>query len=225
MTNEALPVCVLISGSGTNLQAIIDAAARGDIPARIDSVVSDQPGAFGLQRAESAGIRTEVLTAAGYDGREAYDEALGELLARLEPRLIVLAGFMRILTGPLVKAWEGRMLNVHPSLLPDYRGLHTHRRVLEAGETFHGTSVHFVTEELDGGPVIAQARLRIGPTDTPDSLNARVQALEHRMYPAVVGWFAQGRLRMNGDRVELDGRLLDGPVVREEAEWLKSSGA
>ncbi len=223
--NDALPICVLVSGGGTNLQAIIDAAARGDIPARIDSVVSDQRQAFGLKRAESAGIRTEVLTADGFDGREAYDTALGALLADLRPRLIVLAGFMRILTGPLVRAWEGRMLNVHPSLLPDYRGLHTHRRVLEAGETYHGTSVHFVTEELDGGPVIAQARLRIAAGDTPDSLNARVQALEHRMYPAVVGWFAQGRLRMIGDQVELDGRLLDGPVVRDEADWLRSSGA
>jgi phosphoribosylglycinamide formyltransferase-1 len=174
--DDAFPISVLISGGGTNLQAIIDAAARGDIPARIDSVVSDQQEAFGLKRAESAGIRTEVLTAEGFDNREAYDVALGELLAGLQPRLIVLAGFMRILTGPLVRAWEGRMLNVHPSLLPGYRGLHTHRRVLEAGETYHGTSVHFVTEELDGGPVIAQARLRIGPADTPDSLNARVRA-------------------------------------------------
>jgi phosphoribosylglycinamide formyltransferase-1 len=223
--DDAFPISVLISGGGTNLQAIIDAAARGDIPARIDSVVSDQQEAFGLKRAESAGIRTEVLTAEGFDNREAYDVALGELLAGLQPRLIVLAGFMRILTGPLVRAWEGRMLNVHPSLLPGYRGLHTHRRVLEAGETYHGTSVHFVTEELDGGPVIAQARLRIGPADTPDSLNARVQALEHRMYPAVVGWFAQGRLRMIGDQVEFDGCLRDGPVVREEADWLRSSGA
>jgi phosphoribosylglycinamide formyltransferase-1 len=223
--DDAFPICVLVSGGGTNLQAIVDAAARGDIAARVDSVVSDRREAFGLKRAESAGIRTEVLTAEGFDSREAYDAALGELLAGLQPRLIVLAGFMRILSGPLVRAWEGRMLNVHPSLLPDYRGLHTHRRVLEAGETYHGTSVHFVTEELDGGPVIAQARLRIGPADTPDSLNDRVQALEHRMYPAVVGWFAQGRLRMIGDRVELDGRLLDGPVVREEADWLRSSGA
>lgn len=220
-----MPICVLVSGGGTNLQAIIDSAARGDIPVTIDSVVSDQPDAFGLQRATSAGIRTRVLEATGFDNRESYDEALGEILDELSPGLIVLAGFMRILTGGLVRRWDGRMLNVHPSLLPDYRGLHTHRRVLEAGESHHGTSVHFVTEELDGGPVIAQARLEIGPQDTPDSLNARVQALEHRMYPAVVGWFGQGRLRMAGDRVELDGRLLDGPVVRDEADWLRSSAA
>lgn len=222
--SEPLPICVLISGGGTNLQAIIDAAARGEIPARVDSVVCDQPDAFGLQRAAKAGIRTRVLTARGFEGRQAYDEALGELLAGLGPELIVLAGFMRILTGDLVRRWEGRMLNVHPSLLPDYRGLHTHQRVLDAGETHHGTSVHFVTEELDGGPVIAQARLAIGPDDTADSLNARVQALEHRMYPAVVGWFARGRLRMVGEHVELDGCLLDAPVVRDEAEWLRSSG-
>jgi len=219
-----LPIAVLISGSGTNLQAIIDVCHRGDIDAQVTAVVSDQPDAFGLQRADRAGIAIRVLPGSEFPDRAAYDRALGELLDELDPQLVVLAGFMRILTGPLVRAWSGRMLNVHPSLLPAYRGLHTHRRVLDAGEQYHGTSVHFVTEELDGGPIIAQARIAIRPEDTEETLNRRVQALEHRMYPAVIGWFADGRLRMVGDRVELDGRLLENPVVRDEEAWLRSSG-
>lgn len=222
---ERSRVAVLISGGGTNLQAIIDAAGRGEIPVDVACVVSDQGKAFGLQRAERARIPTRIQEAAGFPDRDAYDRALGGLLDDVCPDIVVLAGFMRILTGALVRRWQGRMLNVHPSLLPDYRGLHTHRRVLEAGERWHGTSVHFVTEELDGGPVIAQARLEIRPHDTEDSLNQRVQSLEHRMYPIVIGWLAEGRVRMTGERVELDGRLMDGPVVRDEAEWLRSSAA
>lgn len=220
---QAARAAVLISGGGTNLQAIMDAARRGDIPVEVNCVVSDQADAFGLQRAHRAGVPTRVLAARGFAGRAAYDRALGDLLDEIDPDMVVLAGFMRILTGDLVRRWEGRMLNVHPSLLPGYRGLHTHRRVLEAGERWHGTSVHFVTEELDGGPVIAQARLEIRPEDTEDSLNRRVQALEHRMYPTVVGWLGGGRVRMAGEQVEMDGRLLDGPVIRDEADWLRSS--
>jgi phosphoribosylglycinamide formyltransferase-1 len=218
-------IAVLISGGGTNLQAIIDAASRGEIPVGVACVVSDQCNAYGLQRAARAEVPTRILEATGFADRDAYDQALGALLDDICPDIVVLAGFMRILTSALVRRWEGRMLNVHPSLLPEYRGLHTHRRVLEAGERWHGTSVHFVTEELDGGPVIAQARLEIRPDDTEDSLNQRVQALEHRMYPAVIGWLAEGRVRMEGDRVALDGRLLEGPVIRDEAEWLRSSAA
>lgn len=218
----ALGLIVLISGSGTNLQAIIDACEDGALPARIKAVVSDKPEAFGLERAERAGIETRVLQAPGFADREAYDRALGELLDRLQADLVVLAGFMRILTAGLVKTWAGRMLNIHPSLLPAYRGLHTHQRVLDAGEAFHGTSVHFVTEELDGGPVIAQARLAVQPDDTAETLNRRVQALEHRMYPRVIGWYAEGRLKMVGDSVQMDGKILEAPVVRDEAEWLRS---
>jgi phosphoribosylglycinamide formyltransferase-1 len=220
--DRQLAVVVLISGSGTNLQAIIDACAHGDIPARITTVVSDKPEAFGLSRAERAGIETRILPASGFADREAYDRALGELLHQLQPDLVVLAGFMRILTARLVHTWAGRMLNIHPSLLPAYRGLHTHQRVLDAGETVHGTSVHFVTEELDGGPVIAQARLAVRPDDTAETLNQRVQALEHRMYPRVIGWYAEGRLKMVGDSVQIDGKILEAPIVRDEAEWLRS---
>jgi phosphoribosylglycinamide formyltransferase-1 len=218
-------VAVLVSGSGTNLQAIIDTAGRGEIPVDVVCVISDQAGAFGLQRASRAGIPTRVLTAVGFADREAYDRALGELLEDVDPDIVVLAGFMRILSGELVRRWYGRMLNVHPSLLPAFRGLHTHRRVLDAGEKWHGTSVHFVTEELDGGPVIAQARLKIGPEDTEESLLRRVQALEHRMYPKVIGWLAEGRVTMAGDRVEIDGIPLEAPVIRDEEAWLRSSAA
>lgn len=217
-----LPISVLISGSGTNLQAILDAAEDGRLPVRIVSVISDQADAYGLTRAAKSGVPGMVLEAAGGMNREGYDQALGTLLEKSNPGLVVLAGFMRILSAGLVRDWEGRMLNVHPSLLPGYRGLHTHRRVLEAGESHHGTSVHFVTEELDGGPVIAQAKLRIGPGDTEQTLNARVQALEHRMYPAVIRWFAQDRLRMADGHVELDGTRLREPVIRDEETWLRS---
>jgi phosphoribosylglycinamide formyltransferase-1 len=215
-TGGPMGIVVLISGSGTNLQAILDAQRRGDIPVRVLAVISDQPEAYGLQRARAAGVPSECIDARGYPDRESYDAALGERLAALAPGLVVLAGFMRILSPPLVGRWSGRMLNVHPSLLPAYRGLHTHRRVLEAGERHHGTSVHFVTEELDGGPVIAQARLVIRPGDSEEDLKNRIQALEHLIYPEVVGWFATGRLRMQGDKVVMDGTVLPGPIVRDE---------
>jgi phosphoribosylglycinamide formyltransferase-1 len=222
---DPLRTVVLISGSGSNLQAIADAAASGSIPAKVTAVLSDQPGAFGLERAARAGIPAECLPGADYDSREAYDAALGRRLAALDPELVVLAGFMRILTGGLVADWHGRMLNIHPSLLPAYRGLHTHRRVLAAGDREHGTSVHFVTEELDGGPVIAQARLEIRPGDDETELQRRIQAMEHRLYPEVIGWFAEGRLRLEGDRVWLDGEPLPAPAQRREAELLRPGAA
>lgn len=213
--NGGMGIVVLISGSGTNLQAILDAARTGAIAARVLAVISDQPDAYGLQRARDAGVPAECVEPGDYPDREAFDEALDEKLSEFDPGLVVLAGFMRILGPVLVSRWSGRMLNIHPALLPAYRGLHTHRRVLEAGERMHGTSVHFVTEELDGGPVVAQARLEIDPGDTEATLQERVQALEHRMYPEVIGWYAAGRLQMIGERVELDGTLLPGPVIRD----------
>ena len=211
-----LGIVVLISGSGTNLQAILDAAQAGVIPVQVQAVISDQPDAYGLERARRADVATECIEAGDFPGRAAYDEALGRRLEALDPGLVVLAGFMRIVSAALVNRWSGRMLNIHPSLLPAYRGLHTHRRVLDAGERWHGTSVHFVTEELDGGPVIAQARLEIRPDDTEETLKDRIQALEHQMYPEVIGWFADGRLRMLGDAVQLDGELLTAPLMRDE---------
>jgi phosphoribosylglycinamide formyltransferase-1 len=222
---ERLRVAVLISGSGSNLQAIADAAAADRIPVDIAAVVSDRVDAYGLERATAAGIPSVCLPGKGFGSREEFDAALGERLASLAPDLVVLAGFMRILTGDLVAAWHGRMLNIHPSLLPAYRGLHTHRRVLEAGDAEHGTSVHFVTPELDGGPVVAQARLRVEPDDDEQSLTRRIQAMEHRLYPEVVGWYGAGRLRLDGERVLLDGAPLEVPVQRWENALLRPAEA
>ena len=210
-----LPVVVLISGSGSNLGALIEAQAQW--PYRIAAVISNQAAAFGLERARNAGIPAEVLSHRGFPDRAAYDEALARVIDRHAPGLVVLAGFMRILTPGFVAHYASRLLNIHPSLLPRFRGLHTHARALEAGESAHGASVHFVTAELDGGPVIMQARVPILPGDSPDTLAARVLTQEHRIYPRVVGWFAQGRLRLGEDgRVRLDGAVLDAPVSLEE---------
>jgi len=201
---------VLISGSGSNLQALIDAQAHW--PYRICAVISNEPDAFGLTRARRAEIHTEVLSHRGFPDRESYDLALAGVIDRHAPDLVVLAGFMRILTPGLVSRYAGRMLNIHPSLLPKFRGLHTHQRALEAGETEHGASVHFVTAELDGGPVILQARVPVLPGDDPETLAARVLTQEHRLYPTVVGWFAQGRLRLGEDGLpRLDGECLVAP--------------
>lgn len=211
-----LPVVVLVSGSGSNLQALID-AAQGDLPIRIRAVVSNEPDAFGLERARRAGIEARTLSHRDYPSRDAYDAALGSLVEELEPGLIVLAGFMRILTPAFVARFKGRMLNIHPSLLPKLRGLHTHQRALDAGESVHGASVHFVTEELDGGPVVLQARVPVEPGDDPDRLAARVLQQEHRIYPRVVNWFAQGRLMLHADgRARLDGQVLDSPLLLDE---------
>jgi len=211
-----LQIVVLVSGSGSNLQAIMDASARGDIPAQVLTVISDQPDAYALQRAARAGISHECIAGADYPDRRAYDVALSGRLSELSPDLVVLAGFMRILSADLVNPWCGRMINIHPSLLPAYRGLHTHRRVLEAGEQFHGTTVHYVTEELDGGPIIAQSRLRIGADDDEESLVKRILSMEHRMYPQVIGWIAQGRLRLSNGEVEFDGVKQTSPPLAEE---------
>ena len=220
-----LKVVVLISGSGSNLQAILDAASAGEINACVTTVISDQADAYGLTRARAAGVPVQCLPGQDFPDRDAYDAALAELLETLSPDLVVLAGFMRILTADLVNAWQGRMLNIHPSLLPDYRGLHTHRRVLNAGEKFHGTTVHFVTEELDGGPIVTQSRLRIGDDVDEDRLVQRVLAMEHKMYPMVIGWIADGRLQLQDGQVELDGKVLEEPVIKEEEDWLLPSPA
>ena len=206
------PLVVLISGSGSNLQALIDASQR-DLPVEIRAVISNRADAYGLERARKAGIPTEALSHKGYPDRESYDAALQRLIDGYEPRLVVLAGFMRILTPGLVRHYEGRMFNIHPSLLPAYRGLHTHQRVLDAGDRTHGASVHFVTEELDSGPVIIQARVPVLADDTAEVLAARVLEKEHRIYPQAVRWFAEGRLRLNGGRVFLDGRALEQPAI------------
>jgi phosphoribosylglycinamide formyltransferase-1 len=205
-----LGVVVLISGSGSNLQALIDAKGAGF---EIRAVISNAPNAFGLKRAEAAGVPALVLDHHGYPSRAAYDAALAELIDGFAPGLVCLAGFMRILTPGFVNHYRGRLLNIHPSLLPKFRGLHTHARALEAGERVHGASVHFVTPELDGGPVVLQAEVQVLADDDPDRLAARVLTREHRIYPCVLGWFAAGRLRMDDQgRPVLDGQALTRPI-------------
>lgn len=216
MSAAPLPVAVLISGRGSNMEAIARAGLEGGIPARVVAVISDRPDAAGLGTARSLGIRTAVLPPRPGQERMAYGEALAALLADHGPALVVLAGFMRILDAALVQAWAGRMLNIHPSLLPRYPGLHTHRRVLEAGDAQHGCTVHFVTEQLDAGPRIIQARVAVQRGDDAQSLSARVQRWEHILYPEAVGWFGAGRLTMRDGFAWLDGRRLDEPVARGE---------
>jgi phosphoribosylglycinamide formyltransferase 1 len=213
MSRPPLPVAVLVSGFGSNLQALIDAARTGRLNAEFRLVASDRPDAYGLERARQAGIATGCLPPQSYPDRAAWNAALGALLKGSGAELAVLAGFMRILAPELVQDWRGRMLNIHPSLLPRYRGLHTHRRALQAGDRVHGVSVHFVTEELDGGPVVLQARVPVSPGDDEQSLARRVLAREHEIYPQVVGWIAEGRLRWYDDGPWLDGRRLTEPVV------------
>uniref|UniRef100_A4XWN6 Phosphoribosylglycinamide formyltransferase n=1 Tax=Ectopseudomonas mendocina (strain ymp) TaxID=399739 RepID=A4XWN6_ECTM1 len=209
-------VVVLISGSGSNLQALIDSVAQGDNPARIAAVISNRADAYGLVRAQNAGIATEVLDHKQFDGREAFDAAMIQAIDAHQPDLVVLAGFMRILTPGFVQHYSGRLLNIHPSLLPRYKGLHTHQRALDAGDAEHGCSVHFVTEELDGGPLVVQAVLPVAPDDTADSLARRVHQQEHQIYPLAVRWFAEGRLRLGAQGAMLDGEPLpaSGYLIR-----------
>ncbi|MBB5213136.1 phosphoribosylglycinamide formyltransferase [Microbulbifer hydrolyticus] len=199
---------VLISGSGTNLQAFLDAAAREDCDYTVAAVISNKADAYGLTRAQNAGVATEVLSHRDFSDRDSFDQAMAKLIDTYQPDLIILAGFMRILTPDFVRHYSGRMLNIHPSLLPKYQGLHTHQRALDAGDSEHGATVHFVTEELDGGPPVLQAAVPIEAGDTAETLAQRVQVQEHEIYPLVATWFAQGRLKMAGDRAELDGELL-----------------
>ncbi|MFB6259894.1 MAG: phosphoribosylglycinamide formyltransferase [Thiohalorhabdaceae bacterium] len=200
---DACRCVVLVSGSGSNLQALLDQAAEGTLGAEVTAVVSNRPDAYALERARAAGVATQVVGHTAFPSRAAFDGALKEAVAGFEPDLVVMAGFMRVLTPDFVASFEGRLINVHPSLLPAFRGLHTHRKALEEGCRIHGTTVHFVTEDLDAGPIIAQAALRVLDTDTPDSLRHRVQALEHRLLPQAVRWYAQGRLRTEAQRVSV----------------------
>ena len=213
MNRAPLPVAVLVSGRGSNLQAILDAIRAGHLNARVVLVASDRPEAEALGRARESGVATVALAPADFPDRAAWNAALDEALQRAGAELVALAGFMRVLGPALVARWQGRILNIHPALLPRYRGLHTHRRVLEAGERMHGASVHFVTDELDGGPVVLQAQVPVLPADDEASLMARVQAREHEVYARVIGWFAEGRLRWVEGGPWLDERPLDRPVV------------
>ena len=212
---SALPgLAVLISGRGSNLQAFIDACASGELPAQVSVVISNNPGAAGLQRAARVGIPTHCIDHRDYSTREEFDHALVHELHVHAVDLVLLAGFMRILTPVLIKPYIGRLLNIHPSLLPKYPGLHTHQRALDSGDREAGATVHFVTPQLDGGPPVLQARVPVLPGDTADTLAARVAAQEHIIYPLAVRWYLQGRLQLDGKRAVLDGRPIPATGIR-----------
>src|ERR1700722_2879657 len=207
-----LELAILISGRGSNMVAIARACLVGQINARVRVVISDRPGVAGLASARDLGLEALTIPWQGASDRAGFEHALGEALDAQHTDLVVLAGFMRILSPGFVARYAGRMLNIHPSLLPKYTGLHTHRRALEAMDREHGASVHFVTAELDGGPLVLQSRVPILPGDTEAGLAARVQATEHIIYPQVIGMMADGRLAWDDGRVRLDGKILEAPM-------------
>lgn len=206
---------ILISGSGTNLQAFIDAVAAGGLDLDLCVVFSNKPDAYGLERARCAGIPTACIKHGDYPDREAFDHAVIEDLDQFRPDLLILAGFMRILSPLFVKHYEGKILNIHPALLPRYPGLNTHQRALDAGDEWHGSTVHFVTEELDGGPRILQGRLKIDPNESADELQTRVQAIEHQIYPEAAGLVGSGQVVFRGGEAWADGKARQEPLVRD----------
>lgn len=216
-----MPVVVLISGSGSNLQALIDAIDAGTLPIAIRAVVSNRADAYGLERAAAAGIPGRVVDHREFKRSRDFCLALADCVSEYAPDLVVLAGFMRILHPDFVARFRDRLINLHPSLLPKYPGLHTHRRALEHGDRVHGASVHFVTDDLDAGPVIIQGRVQVEPSDTPETLQEKVHGVEHRILPTAAGWFAQHRLSIADGRVLLDGRVrpeqgLNTETARED---------
>ena len=208
MSNTVTKLCVLISGNGSNLQAIIDAIAAGRLNAVVSGVISNRPNAYGLERAADAGIEAICLDHTDFDDRASYDAALRAQIETFGADCVVLAGFMRILTPEFVDAFAGKLVNIHPSLLPKYKGLHTHQRAIDNGDEEHGVSVHFVTPELDGGPVIIQCRVPVFEDDVASDLAERVQEQERRIYPLVLGWFSAGRLSMRDNKAILDEQEL-----------------
>lgn len=205
---QPMNICVLISGNGSNLQAIIDACAAGSVNGQITRVISNVPGVYGLTRAEQAGIASSVINHKDYASREDYETALQAEIEKADAQCVVLAGFMRILTPAFVEHFAGRLLNIHPSLLPKYKGLNTHQRAIDNNDSEHGVSVHFVTPELDGGPVIIQSRVPVFEEDTAEDLSERVREQELRIYPLVVRWFCDGRLGMQENKATLDNEFI-----------------
>lgn len=209
-------IVVLVSGSGSNLQAILDACDSHTIDASVKAVFSNKADAFGLERAESAGVHAHSVNPKEFNSREEFDHELMVQIDAYQPDLIVLAGYMRILSSEFVRHYAGKMINIHPSLLPKYPGLHTHQRAIDAKDKEHGTSVHFVTEELDGGPVILQAKVPVFEGDDADMLASRVLTQEHCIYPMVCKWFAEDRLSMANGQAILDGKPLGKHGYAEE---------
>ena len=209
---SSFSIVVLISGSGSNLQSIIDAITATQLNAHLSAVISNNANAYGLKRAQQHNIATHIIDHKQFDSREGFDQELQNVIDQYQPDLVVLAGFMRILTAPFVQHYYGKMLNIHPSLLPAYKGIHTHQRVLEQGEKIHGVSVHFVTAELDGGPVIAQARVAVHRDDDVTALAQRVLKQEHRIYPTVIQWFIEQRLCLVEGKVYFDHAIQQKPI-------------
>lgn len=207
MSGTPAPVVILISGRGSNLQAILDATRTGQLPIEIRAVISNNPAAEGLQHARAAGVPTEIINHRDYAERAQFDASLMQAIDRHAPRLVILAGFMRILGATFIRHYAGRLMNIHPSLLPAFKGLNTHARALAAGATQHGASVHFVTNDLDGGPVIVQATVPVQAGESADTLAQRVLQEEHRIYPLAIRWYVEGRLSFSNGRVQLDGEV------------------
>jgi phosphoribosylglycinamide formyltransferase-1 len=210
---EKLPIAVLISGSGTNLQSIIDAIAANRLDAKIEVVLSNRADAFGLVRAKGHGIPNEVLDHKSFPSREAYDQAIVDLLRARGVKLVALAGFMRLLSPVFVAAFSNRIMNIHPALLPSFPGLHVQKKALEHGVRFSGCTVHFVNEECDEGPIIIQAVVRVFPDDTEEQLAERILKQEHRIYPRAIQLYAQGRLHVVGRKVLVDGLDQDASQI------------
>jgi len=211
----SLPVAVVISGRGSNMEAIVRAARVPGSGYQVVSVIADRENAGGLERAAALGVQTRVVPLKQFADRASFDTALAAAIDASGAKLVALAGFMRILSVEFVQRFEGRLLNIHPSLLPKYKGLDTHARALTAGDSHHGASVHFVTAELDGGPVVMQGRFRLLPGDTVEAVSARVHALEHRIYPHVCSLIATGRVETCGASVYFDGEPLAAPLIEE----------
>lgn len=205
MPADKLRAVVLISGSGSNLQAFIDQIENDDLPLEISLVLSNVADAYGLQRADKAGIPSACIDHRDFDSRSEFDQAMMATIDEHEPGLVILAGFMRILTTRFVEHYSKRLINIHPSLLPKYPGTNTHQRALQAGDRWHGASIHFVVPEVDAGPIILQGRIAVRPNDTPESLQQRIHKIEHQLYPLATRWFAQQRLFIKNGQVLLDG--------------------
>jgi phosphoribosylglycinamide formyltransferase-1 len=214
-------IAVLASGNGSNVQALINAWQQGKIQAELVGVISNVPDAFALQRAKNAGIRQLIVNHRDYESRESFEAALTQALQLWQVDVIVLAGFMRVLTSSFVNRFSGQLVNIHPSLLPAYKGLHTHQRVLNTGDRFHGCTVHFVTPELDSGAAIAQSVLQVSPHESIASLEDKVHKLEHELYPRIISWIAAGRVALLGNQAYLDGQALPEPVRFMHEQLLK----
>lgn len=216
---------VLISGSGSNLQAIIDAIKAGQLDAEISAVISNKADAKGLERAAVENITTHVVDHKHYPNREKFDKALIDLIDPLAPDLVVLAGFMRILTEGFIKQYHHRLINIHPSLLPRYKGLHTHRQAIDNADKIHGASVHYVSDELDSGPVILQTEVPVKADDTEQTLAARVLVEEHKIYPKAIELHISGRVTFDGELLQFDGKPLAAPLLLKDGKLLNTNGA